>query len=136
MQQLKFRGWDKEHKFMFEVREITFENNKVLAWRKALPEEFSPEIGRLVGTEAELMQYTGVKDESGNESCSGDVLELYLNDYGDIENPEKFIVNCDKRFFSDVCYLQQIEAHINQSDTNDYIKIVGNIYDNPELVTP
>ena len=84
--------------------------------------------------ECPVMQYTGVKDMDGNEICGGDAVELYLKDYGDMEKPERFIVNCDKEFFPDVCYLQQIEAHINKSDTNDYIKIVGNIYENPELL--
>ena len=81
-------------------------------------------------------QYTGIKDENGREIYGGDVLELYLNDYGEMEKPEKFIVNRDKKFFPDVCYLQQIEAHINKSDTNDYIKIIGDVYENPDLLTP
>lgn len=126
MRENKFRAWDKEHKFMFDVREITFENNKVLAWRKALPEEFSPEIGRLVGAEVELMQYTGFTDIKGKEICEGDILRSFTpnreNTGAIIDYDDEFIIVHDIRDIK-----EQLMFMLEPV-------VVGNIFETSELV--
>ena len=80
-------------------------------------------------------QYIGINDKNGVEIYKGDILRLKLNDYAGIENePDIFIIDDEERFYSDICYLQQIRDRIEQYHTKDYIEIIGNIHDNPELI--
>lgn len=69
-----------------------------------------------------LGQYVGIEDSTGNRIFEGDILKNVFGEYG--------IVECSDNFF-----------YIRKALTNDYSpecfscsKIVGNIYDNPELI--
>lgn len=115
MREIKFRAWHKEHKLMFEV--FGFDVNTIYPWQR----ECDPEIP--IAPDAEdctLMQYTGLKDKNGKEIYEGDIVETkysyyriyYFNGHWFAEND----------FLSDVL----LEPECN---------IVGNIYENPELVS-
>lgn len=67
-------------------------------------------------------QYVGIEDSTGNRIFECDILKNVFGEYG--------IVECSDNFF-----------YIRKALTNDYSpecfsgsKVVGNIYDNPELV--
>jgi uncharacterized phage protein (TIGR01671 family) len=76
-----------------------------------------------------FMQYTGLKDKNGKEIYDGDILRLILIDYADI--PEDIFPIRSEDFHESVCYLRQI---ISSNSEADSIEIIGNIYENPELL--
>ena len=79
-----------------------------------------------------LMQYTGLKDKNGVEIYEGDILSL-------IRCLDKhFICMCNKlpdKDFTDVVIFENGEFTCNElGNIPDYYEIIGNIYENPELL--
>lgn len=65
-------------------------------------------------------QFIGLKDRDGKEICEGDVIKWDEKEWG---NPFKEIVKWDYELFS-----------MRKNDWNNFGEIIGNIYENPELV--
>ena len=121
----KFRAWLKNENKMAEVR--------VIDWNNGVVDLFNPYI-EIPFDEIELMQSTGLKDKNGKEIFDGDIVEL--KDCGET------IVNV-KVYWDDSLALFQLYAIIVDDkepmykviDDEDYSYIVvGNIYENPELL--
>ncbi len=124
MRKIKFRGWDKQDKRMI-VHEQDFiplkvTNLGVLRLNPCIKDnnwEFV-EVDRF-----ELMQYTGLKDCNDVEVYEGDIVENFLTDRFEIKYIE------DKARFSIG------EDNINKTIVKtEKIKVIGNIYENPELL--
>lgn len=127
MREIKFRAWDKSQNKMYQVRGINFDNEDL--WLKINETQ-------IMGAnlfEVELMQYTGLKDKNGKEIYKGDILQFY-NDVDYIIKPgyAKVVFKdgafCCKHFKYGTEYL----ANMDMSDMD--ITVVGNIYENPELL--
>lgn len=73
-------------------------------------------------TEYELMLYTGLKDSNGVKIFEGDIVVF--------ENQKTYEV-----VGGDGCFMLSIipDAHSQIFIDNDNCKVIGNIYDNPEL---
>ena len=84
-------------------------------------------------------QYTGERDIGGKEIYEGDIIEFNDVEYSDSPS-QKFTVRSGEDFHRDCCYLQNINEYIDQyiKDNGEYpddsIQVIGNIYDNPELI--
>lgn len=94
-----------------------------------------------------VMQYTGLHDKNGKEIYEGDVVRVYDSNrcgYGDFEDDEHSAMEQDY-----IC-TQEIKwnpdgGYFCSVDTGDfcppigsedlYLEIIGNIYENPELLT-
>ena len=79
-----------------------------------------------------LGQFTGVKDINGKEIYEGDIIEISTG----IDKKNKAIVEFDCYGFfinsindTDVCYLGELDI-----DIDTFIEVIGNVYDNPELL--
>ena len=78
----------------------------------------------------ELMQFIGLKDKNGVEIYDGDILRNNANEETIVEYTIKFIQNCG------CCN----EVNAIGYDFSDFwngiteIEIIGNIYENPELL--
>ncbi len=109
----KFRAWFKAEKIMSNVNKLDFYNGviDVLSFEAI-------EIEKVV-----LMQSTGLKDKNGKEIFEGDIVELY----GETILPVLFEDGCfGTRFLSGITPLMAIGS--------EFIKILGNIYEHPELL--
>ena len=69
-------------------------------------------------SECVVMQYTGLKDKSGNEIYEGDVLEL-KNQRGSLTGAMKW---------------DETRNGWLQFEPLDRFEVIGNIYENPELI--
>ena len=117
---IKFRAWDTVSKVWLDI--TGFETNND---RKRMTASINTGLagifhdGDYVGRDnIEIMQYTGLKDESGAEVYEGDVF-LY-------EDQIDYVVYEEGSFFAAKCGYAI-------ADINRY-EIIGNIYENPELL--
>ena len=126
MREIKFRAWDTT-KQMMSGWPIAI----VLA-RKHERKDKLPYVLHKDAQKAEwvgaptsryvLMQYTGLKDKNGKEIYEKDILTHSIIRIG--KNPKKFV--------------GVVEYHENQFLNCNFVneEIIGNIYENPELLTP
>ena len=121
MREIKFRAWHKEKKIMGEVlgidilhKEIFFSNEDVDCYEHT---DFK---------DIELMEYTGLKDKNEKEIYEGDIVIHH-------SKMHKIIFNTEKARF--VLRDDEFELEIPFTNNNNKrMEIVGNIYENPELL--
>lgn len=121
MRKIKFRAWHKEKKIMGEVlgidilhKEIFFSNEDVDCYEHT---DFK---------DVELMQYTGLKDKNNKEIYEGDIVTLHNSRYKVIFKTEgaRFVLRNDE-FELEITFI---------NNNNERMEIVGNIYENSELL--
>lgn len=122
----KFRAWDSSKKEMFTDTFAITESGQVVVVEQesvASPPDYVF-VEHLV-----IMQSTGLVDKEGTEVFEGDIL------HHQIQTEYTFIVKYDKdnaRWYGDGLsrtYRIDLMKHFMQ-----YYKIIGNIYENPELL--
>lgn len=128
MREIKFRAWDrKEKEMIFDALEI---GNFGLGDGSVGVDEKAQR-----GNELDWMQFTGLLDKNGKEMYEGDVVETQPG----TDKRLKFLNSIERIEFVDGCFIVQ---GITQSrQWNDLyketkrIEVIGNIYENPELLT-
>jgi len=109
MREIKFRAWNPHEKIMdfdelIPAQEVWFDEGTI------------------------LMQYTGLKDKNGREIYEGDVVEVvghaWRDDWGGIEEVVSWREDGHFFPFGDDDY----------AFTGENVKVIGNIYENPELL--
>lgn len=114
MREIKFRAWNKKlKKFAPESCSIQIQGDDAHVSFDYFDGNFNTAVWAL--SDVELMQYTGLKDEKGVKLYEGDIYLKWGERY-----------KCD---FERVMYEKQ-ECLIFGGD----FMIVGNIYENPELL--
>ena len=127
MRDIKFRCWDTENKQMLKVQELDFEDTFYggrLSIRADMYNDYF-DIEDMI-----LMQYTGLKDKKQKEIYEGDIL-VYIED-GSIG---KVTWNKEEAGFYFSMLLE--DGGYEEEMLSDYInnlEVIGNIYDNPELL--
>ena len=133
--EIKFRAWNKRNKKMYYKvmvgmwggKEVMDDENYTTCMLYEYSNEHSnnnPKIGEWLHFEpyndVELMQYTGHKDKNGKEIYEGDIVKLF--EYEVIDNiilPEEIVTINDIR---------------GGCDALRPCTVIGNIYENPELL--
>ena len=112
---IKFRCWDKELSKIYPV--------KTIYWKDEDFEVVLYDETHRIKEDIEIMQYTGLKDKNGKEIYEGDILKSVDGKISVIEyEAPHFIVRHKPENGSDFIAVK------------NYFEIIGNIYENPELL--
>ena len=75
----------------------------------------------------ELMQYTGLKDKNGKEIYEGDIVQGRIKDEGiDVKG---IVVYCECGYY----FIKDKDDEVEICIISD-LEVIGNIYENPELL--
>ena len=119
MRDIKFRAWDKKKNDWFDEDGgdlyIELNGNINFGWNGEIMDDYTDRII--------LMQYTGRKDSEGNEIYEGDILQS--------EHYFKY-----QMVFKGDCWRCESLKHsrLKNRFIGSNLKIIGNIYENPELL--
>ena len=122
MRPIKFRAWYKNEKLMLPLGEITFHKDWDIM---AFPLTRVAISSYLVWGNVVLMESTWLEDKNGDEIFRGDIVifEYYWPTYIWEVSSNEFFHSCIK--------VWEKEFHI---DNAMIWEIIGNIYENPELI--
>ena len=126
MREIKFRAWNKERKEMLlpTLIKLTTEGiTNISCNGKDNVEYFN--IGQVV----ELMQFTGLTDKQGQEIYEGDI---YLNNENEDDLPTETVVKFE--FGKFILTDRETQKRYLEDLVNIEGKVIGNIYENPELI--
>lgn len=122
--------------FNFEIRTWSKRDSKMLYGREAFcSRQFTPNYSHLE-SEVEVMLFSGVKDDEDNKIFQGDIVQISFTGDGktttsisEVWYDEKKGYLCTNSYPHGECYVGQITA-----DSRDKIKVLGNIFEHPELI--
>ena len=130
MREIKFRAWHKEKKILREVLEISFSGGYVILAGFGSFGEIEAPI-----RDVELMQYTGANDKRGVEIYDGYIVkfESSVPIPEDSDYPKEGQIGVVKYGFCDYYVEAKSPCRFNLNELGDWI-VVGNIYENPEIL--
>lgn len=151
MREIKFRAWDKEFNRMIFQHDMngTLENKEYLFSLSKDNVEllyYDKDYSAYVKHQAEIMQYTGVKDKNGKEIYERDVVKVcnpFSDDVlliGEVKNGEFEDSNCDEYSCTRYGYYVDVKWKEYQSNAGypiqdgSKIEVVENIYENKDLL--
>lgn len=137
----KFRAWDKVKCFMYIPTQLELSQGEnfgkwsewqPMAWRDERPEEGNGGIGRYIGSECVLMQWTGLQDSNGQDIYDGDILRITSR----FPMRKDVIIDRIRWFDSHVSYgtdewlVSELSTNIRNGE--QYIEVIGNTFEHPE----
>lgn len=127
MREIKFRAWDKTAKQMYQVDELGIGKYD---WQQYAKGDKQPKTGKnkFYPSQVEINQNTGLRDKNGVEIYEGDIV---MFDYEWTKPTEIGVITWNKDNAS-----FQIKGHIPSFSMKhlNQMKVVGNIYENNELL--
>lgn len=128
---MKFRAWDTRGKKMYKVGQLTLD--ELASWNfKSDREDEMVGVSPFLQPHIKIMQSTGMRDKNGKEIFEGDIVKpvSFARWIGCVEYlPERaaFIINEHNND-----YLRQSSVFLSQF--SDGLRVLGNVYENPELL--
>lgn len=123
MRTIKFRAWDRYMKCMVDVKTLDF------GPKGAECAVDDSDINGDIDGEWDLMQYTGIKDSNGIEIYEGDILEFQDFVFGGKPRSKRTIVEWSEGDAAFITGFRNLWKLVELGAV-----VVGNIYDNPELL--
>lgn len=129
--EIKFRAWLKDEKRMLndissiklDIKCIYYDNNDLFSYERKSFDEI------------ELMQYTGLKDKNGVKIFEGDIVNIcgFINREV-VEYDNYYVGYVLKRYDNNgkVIYVTPLTEY--SSIVAPKLEVIGNIYENPELL--
>ena len=136
---IKFRAWDKENEKMMPVNDLHLNCDGIIGLNEYKRSD-KPDYTFMRNPEKYvIMQHTGLKDDFGREIYEGDIvkakiiIEIPLNDCSMVETD--MIEECGvvKYNIEEVGYEPFLSWNRKYGNI-EMIEILGNIYENPELL--
>lgn len=128
MREIKFRAWDKEDELMYDVIRIHFNTRGYVAVPVIGPDGWELERRKL--SRVELMQHTGIKDKNGKEIWEGDIIE-YLDKGSLTHDFIEPVIWIDNKY--NVGWGTDNSENV-WAEVARLSVVIGNIYENPELL--
>ena len=134
----KFRAWDKRFS---EFMEDFFVSEDGKIYKKSTDTGYGIAISRETSDEVILMQSTGLKDKDGQEIFEGDIVKrdgvkrpevVRFGEWTDVDSlgyKEQYI-----GFYFESEHEGQEWLHSVEPQFNHLYKVIGNIYENQELL--
>ena len=121
--EIKFRVWNQKRKIMYSWEDLT--HMEVQDMCQSIFAPFDHEI---------VMQYTGLKDKNGKEIYEGDIL-IGRFDINEVDD-SIYLTLTDEEIEtqSKIFVVDSIFYPYEMNGLPDEIEIIGNIYENPELL--
>ena len=140
MREIKFRAWDDDEKQMLDWDALLGKDVKD-AFDTSWPPLINVIDPCVCGCTMKLMQYTGLKDKNGVEIYEGDLIKFTEIDEDSAFGREDTEV-VEVKWLEDIAQFRAIfksgrrtELHfVVQLPTVVSCEVIGNIYENPELI--
>jgi len=130
MREIKFRAWNNENKFMVDSGIVSAD---ITGYSRSKIHE--------------MMQFTGLTDMNGKEIYEGDIMrDRFMSNPGfgqigfgssfdrelttEVKVPEIYM-HWDEHQFPD---FEDLKKHFAEGDKEYGVEVIGNIYENPELL--
>ncbi len=137
--EIEFRAWDVENKIMVYDNE----DDSYGYWDGCQDSNIGMINHLLKRREYIFMQYTGLKDKNGKKIFEGDIVKYRSGGYGVNKNgkpiykTKKYIIDYDTKM--PMFYLKAKNEKDDEiidiiDGKKDWIEVIGNIYENKELL--
>ena len=124
MREIKFRAWDKQIKEMLSVDKIEWDRK--LVYIRSSTRDHMETPRRISEDICCLMQYTGLNDKNGKEIYEGDIVTYFDRCY--------FIKFHLANFMLSKKEYNYLELSHSTYSKEGKVTVIGNIYENPELL--
>lgn len=151
---IKFRAWNKKmHEYdwrkniqenvMREVKSVeipserkNFDKMQLTVWGNS--EDPIVEVYFEGTDEFEIMQYTGLHDKNGKEIYEGDIVRYPdASSCGDSGEWDCFTNTGEVKYCNETMsyyFTERVSIEMDEIDINTDAEVIGNIYENPELL--
>ncbi|WP_297456036.1 YopX family protein [Persephonella sp.] len=128
MRQIKFRAFIEPLNSMIQVSKLTLATSgDVMVW---INDTFYFD-----GHEAHLMQYTGLKDKNGKEIYEGDIVRVNIDELPPYTTVGQIVYSAPAFALKNKSgALESLELLIMNYAPEKVLEVIGNIYENPELL--